>query len=1024
MNPQPRFGVVGCRGCSQLWVVEGLRSADTTECPRCKKAYWTKKLRVLETAHTYEDACEVRDQHLANRNGVFEKYQKHGHFSEHYDWRERHADDPFSDYNWRENYELGSDTLELYRVLVEEKLADSTENTDESHHIRERGELTLTRQAPVSADSTVTLGEDSPTKVWTNLVETEAFHDSLVHAILQTAGGHTYLEYYNVLDDADVDALHGSYRNICLRVARKEYRGLRDLFEQTERLAKHASWTDDVLQSAPRLFALAEDVTPTITFVVSKAFREERDREQREKICQLLSALSEGCDVRVVGSGIELRWLASEHRRDLPSVSEQWRTPLTDTLDQCVEQAMDTYDRDDSEVQVLRWLADAESQELPRSALLSQLPVGRTRLSQYLNGAGANEEGLADIGLVEKHGPRDKFVRLLPAGRQYLDWLDEEIARQRSLESFVNPGCNRSTHNRIPRGSTRRGEEGTVAATENADSPQRFHQLSRLASWNLVAASASAAENGVGVVDYPIQKQENPRNFRARYDATTDELVVGAESTHSHSALKTWVCLARALVSSEAWSALDEGDRIDTTAKFDAFLADHKQILRGSFGMGFLPDTVGSGAGFKDELKDAEQKLCKLTRMYRHEEFEGDDRDARSEIAKFAKGLATTMKDVLELAGVDVTVEFRVVGYNSSFEEKDRAALVETITNAVAVWSKYGNSNAYKQLYESDPENRAWAIDASVDYADPYGELSGSIAVVGAFGSKLDSFKERLVTALEEPHDLHEDAPELAISVPVRTSDEFDRGVFVETVERMCQKRNLRPSREAVSLYRLVTAAPYDVAAALNRLGREDERREIRLSEIRYTLAGTDESRVFLWVSGKLPNIVSVLLAAEEPLSETELMDCAGVDDTRTLDKHVERLTALSIIYETDEGLRLTLPFHTDEERYADKIRPWFVKGSDDSELPFCILMRSIGADLVVRTSSGDDRRADMQALLTGPPDPSEIAAKWPWLEKWMPVLRTVTTRPEPENTGASESVESVVFGNTPSQTSIQEEMI
>lgn len=66
------YSVVGCNGCSALWVVEG--RPETTKCPRCGKTRQFSKLKQFVTTDDVDHAREVRASMLASRQGHGEAF--------------------------------------------------------------------------------------------------------------------------------------------------------------------------------------------------------------------------------------------------------------------------------------------------------------------------------------------------------------------------------------------------------------------------------------------------------------------------------------------------------------------------------------------------------------------------------------------------------------------------------------------------------------------------------------------------------------------------------------------------------------------------------------------------------------------------------------------------------------------------------------------------------------------------------------------------------------------------------------
>ncbi len=66
------YSVVGCNGCSNLWIVEG--RPKTTNCPRCGKRRQFRKLKKFIETDDEDHAREMRASMLANRQGQGEAF--------------------------------------------------------------------------------------------------------------------------------------------------------------------------------------------------------------------------------------------------------------------------------------------------------------------------------------------------------------------------------------------------------------------------------------------------------------------------------------------------------------------------------------------------------------------------------------------------------------------------------------------------------------------------------------------------------------------------------------------------------------------------------------------------------------------------------------------------------------------------------------------------------------------------------------------------------------------------------------
>jgi hypothetical protein len=141
-----------------------------------------------------------------------------------------------------------------------------------------------------------------------------------------------------------------------------------------------------------------------------------------------------------------------------------------------------------------------------------------------------------------------------------------------------------------------------------------------------------------------------------------------------------------------------------------------------------------------------------------------------------------------------------------------------------------------------------------------------------------------------------------------------DRATYVTAAMRILQAKNLRPTRETVSLLHTLAGLPYAAARALQQLADEDDRRELRPDELRYTLGTLESEKLLSDLSPTVGRIVHTLLTAKSRLSQHELADRADLS-TRTIRNYRDRLEALALIRVDENGYRLALSFQTAIER-------------------------------------------------------------------------------------------------------------
>lgn len=1037
--------LVPCSNCTGVWLVEDLRTKNTVKCALCHTTHDTSKLSIRYETDNRTDAAEARAQLLAQNADRETIYQRHkaeyGPFGEQADavenrhnkreqvladeasdafadWDNLYADDAesvFEDRDRRLEDEAWNALSEIHnrfeaeaeRAFEEQdtRLAGeitldhdySVVETTPAEELGEAGEVSLTRQLPAHDAATATL--DNPVSDLAATIADET-RDELVAAIRDLADGRTALELQAVLHDADVVADDANLLGLAARTARGDRQAA---WEFTAVLAETGGRTTTSTSTLPaRVFALT-DQTPTIAIHLNDGFWTLR-RSQREAICKYLSALAQGCDLRVVSSGIEQRRLVDDHRTDLP-VSRDDITRPDAHRDQRVEEAAETLAPDSREVHVLRVLADEHAKTLSYQALDSTLTVSKSRRSQLLS-------ALTDLDLVDTFGPRtDKYAELLPAGRQFIDELDSETTRQRTLAESVSDVCNQSDNSRVI--TRTHGEAGTGGGRTRHRLPA-LHTAQPLPRWDAAATAASTPKHGISIVDYPLQEQQDRGSPRRFYDR--DRLVVGAEYSNP---MQYWVCVARALASRWTFSTvLDGGDRIDDTDDLAEFLAEHKHLLRDSTCLGYLPDDVEDGADYLAELQSAEENLCELTQDLTTGEFDASsESEFRSTITKDALGLAKTMLDLLDLVGVDVVQQVRLptAANNSRHEmlaETDRPALVKSLITAVKLQARAGRSSIYRQLFETDDDRRDAAIEPAVDAFD-VGEMVGSICVVGDLGSaETDLVREvrGRLNALDE--DLHEDAPNISVRVEVAATEDIDRTAFAQAVERMAAAKNLSMSRDAVSTLRLFVGTPFDAARAIHALSSEDERRQLRLSEVREGLTRLAAARILPWESRGVSKLTAALLAADRSLSGSEVADRAEVSRS-TWANHRDWLDAVGLITHSEQGWRLTLAFNTDAERYSGESF-WFVKSSEDA-LPYPVLLSSLGMQVAMSLIDDESTREQVVSEIQRgwTTDPDVLEERWPRITPWLDVLQSVVG-------GNSKTPEPVVFGH-PDQANLQQ---
>jgi hypothetical protein len=455
------------------------------------------------------------------------------------------------------------------------------------------------------------------------------------------------------------------------------------------------------------------------------------------------------------------------------------------------------------------------------------------------------------------------------------------------------------------------------------------------------------------------------------------------------------VSIAMGLASQVVFNNVLTADRLgDDVHEFADLLNDHRQLLRESRCLGYLADSAASPEEYIDALLKAREDLGDLTRDLANGNY--DDRDEfRGTILREAHGLAGTVVHLADLVDIDIVRLARVPRFSRDFKTSDREDFAQVIANQAIIQSHYGQFAAYRQLYETR-EDKQPTLSPKVDAADPYGEMIGSMVLVGP---GIESFQDNLEAKLRNPGELRDDAPEFAVQVSITTPDVE---AYSNVATRVLERKHMEPDPKATVLLKTFVGSVYDAAMALDRLAHEGFR-EIRLDELRFALGHLDADRILPSAPRSVGKIVKALLTATEPLSRTELAERADVS-TQSIRNHFPALSALDLVRETDAGLRIALPFTTVEER-GEEIAPMAVTEKHSAA-------QDLVTELVYETVANREQRRQLDAALAWPPDFDGIVATAPELEPWIPVARDLTATPgKPPTT--------VTVGPVPQQASL-----
>jgi len=278
--------------------------------------------------------------------------------------------------------------------------------------------------------------------------------------------------------------------------------------------------------------------------------------------------------------------------------------------------------------------------------------------------------------------------------------------------------------------------------------------------------------------------------------------------------------------------------------------------------------------------------------------------------------------------------------------------------------------------------------------------LIGSVVIRSGAADRIGDI---LDCAVRHCFEVVEDAPEFAVSIPVRRAG---TRAYQAVPARFGDRKRLKMDDAAVRTLAALTISPYAAAEALTTLGTEAMTRGIEPDELRYALSTLPSNRL-VDLPPTAQSMLSALLGAEAPLSQTELADVASCS-TSSVRRHMPTLTALGICAETDVGYRCVLAFS--DERGLDD---WEIEG----------LTPRAGLDAVLSTQLPPHRYADPDDDLAGalwyPPTPWRVLEDPPpELARWINVSRMLI---DPLNSSKNaeidfETVSQIDFGEPTAQ--------
>jgi len=214
--------------------------------------------------------------------------------------------------------------------------------------------LKLTTQSPASKTLTLT-GHNPISSIWSEMIENSEIWKYLITGAQYAAANRSYDEFDEILDAVgitDTPLTHAAIRfnlhQLVLRPVRNAC-AQSNIYSISQDLGTGHSTVEDILATA-RLFQFVHDPeqdtsieTPTISIEIQYDEFKQRNRNQRENVCELITILSKTFDIRLVSTRVTQSYLRKYHREDLPRVTE-W--PTAHTNNSRVDEALTAFDVD------------------------------------------------------------------------------------------------------------------------------------------------------------------------------------------------------------------------------------------------------------------------------------------------------------------------------------------------------------------------------------------------------------------------------------------------------------------------------------------------------------------------------------------------------------------------------------------------------------------------------------------------------------------------------------------------------
>ena len=814
------------------------------------------------------------------------------------------------------------------------------------------------------------------TSFWTELVYDLDREGELAEIVAEVLGGLNAAEARERLRGLNVD---DEYATATLKAARHGDdpaiwgRWVRETAFQGRggtTLSGEARSLDDLKTTALPLFANANG--PTVALGLPDQWRQ-REAAERRRWLSFVAELSGVVDVVLDLSRIEQARLLERHEDDVPAslVNDLRQTAPTRSggAARIAERVGEAEAR-----RVLHALREAPQEALTMDEIQQHVytrDVGRTanakRVTKLL------EQDLVDRREVDG----ERHVVLLPLGARVLDVLDEEdvsppsvsagsnaVSADGGLDTTAGSSSDGGEHgagasvNNPPKLSTGpctpvwtredpspdsdspapdspsldRDEAAEAVALDEDDDPPRQTDGWGPLWWHHAVDSVTGPER-LALVDEPLSDDLPDRVVSLDWERDVAVVGVEANSTIAWTASR----LAAALTDDRLLNSVLSADRVGDD--LEDLAIDDPVVRRLAAQIGWHGKSDEHRGAFRDRLRAAGSEL--LADAGAIGSGSGFDGDLAGDVLRRAHGLIGTVVRLLDLAGLEVRMEFRADWREWSHKGLD--ALRQFIGQATTISTVHGAYPLFRAMFEDREDKREIALGApSVD--DGRGESLASWCLRGPGASR-----SRMLWHLDYlDADLHPADPgsqnyaEFYADVDVNVAGREEVGTVAT---RLLDFKSLSDTKQSVTLLYGLSAGPFAAAEALYGLGKESRHpdRDLRVDEVRTALAQLDPAQLVPDLdrrgnSRAAGSILSVLLRTEEDLSLRELAEAADVT-TQTARNRVDELEALGLLEREDLGAgRATLHrlgFGADEDgaRLPELVEDVHMSHTDGAQL-------------------------------------------------------------------------------------------